>query len=220
MGSTADAPPSDLEYTDPPAHYANHANGIVTKPTILHLGDPIIYNHSLHSQLSSKYTIINPAPPSLERSAFKKHLQDGTWGDFSAIMRPFWNTGGEMGRWDKELIELLPTSMRVMNTEVAVYESDDTGVLAEFGMCVCISFMQRADSYAIPDCMIVNASHCTACRQETPPAPAIPETYIFHSVPRWDHFLLISSTIWLQVSSTAMALTPQPNPSPIWLCII
>ena len=142
MGSTADAPPSDLEYTDPPAHYTHHANGIVTKPTILHLGDPIIYNHSLYSQLSSKYTIINPDAPSLERSAFKKHLQDRTWGDFSAIMRPFWNTGGEMGRWDKELIELLPTSMRVMASAGAGFDWVDTGVLAEFGMCVCISFMQ------------------------------------------------------------------------------
>ena len=188
MGSTADAP-SDLEYTDTLTHHTNRSNGIVTKPTILHLGDPIIYNHSLYSQLSSKYTIINPAAPSLERSAFKKHLQDRTWGNFSAIMRPFWNTGGEMGRWDQELIELLPTSMRVMASAGAGFDWVDTGVLAEFGMCVCISFMQRADSCAIPDCMIVNASHCTACRQETPPAPAIPETYIFHSLlPRWDHF--------------------------------
>ena len=219
MGSTADAP-IDLEYTDTFAHDTNHSNGMVTKPTILHLGDPILYNHSLYSQLSSKYTIINPAAPSLERSAFKKHLQDRTWGNFSAIIRPFWNTGGEMGRWDQELIELLPTSMRVMASAGAGFDWVDTGVLAEFGMCVCISFMQRADSCAIPDCMIVNASHCTACRQETPPAPAIPETYIFHSVPRWDHFLLISCTIWIQASSTAMAPTPQPNPSPIWLCII
>ena len=216
MGSTADAP-IDLEYTDTFAHDTSHS---VTKPTILHLGDPIIYNHSLYCQLSSKYTIINPAAPSLERSAFKKHLQDRTWGNFSAIMRPFWNTGGEMGRWDQELIELLPTSMRVMASAGAGFDWVDTGVLAEFGMCVCISFMQRADSCAIPDCMIVNASHCTACRQETPPAPAIPETYIFHSVPRWDHFLLIFCTIWIQASSTAMAPTPQPNPSPIWLCII
>ena len=154
MGSTADAP-IDLEYTDTFAHDTNHSNGMVTKPTILHLGDPILYNHSLYSQLSSKYTIINPAAPSLERSAFKKHLQDRTWGNFSAIIRPFWNTGGEMGRWDQELIELLPTSMRVMASAGAGFDWVDTGVLAEFGMCVCISFMQRADSCAIPDCMIV-----------------------------------------------------------------
>ena len=192
MGSTADSP-SDLKSAHTLADNNNtnnntnnnnhiHSNGIVSKPTILHLGDPIIYNHSLHSQLSSKYTIINPAPSSLERSAFKKHLQDRTWGDFSAIMRPFWNTGGEMGRWDKELIELLPTSMRVMASAGAGFDWVDTGVLAEFGMCVCFSFMQRADSCAIPDCMIVNASHRTASRLETPPAPTIPETYIFHSV--------------------------------------
>lgn len=225
MGSTADSP-SDFKHTDTFAdtnqnknNKNNHSNGIVTKPTILHLGDPILYNSALHSRLSSKYAIINPSPSSLERSAFKKHLQDQTWGDFSAIMRPFWNTGGEMGRWDKELIELLPTSMRVMASAGAGFDWVDTGVLAECGMCVCISFMQRADSCAIPDCMIVNARHRKACRQESPPAPTIPETYIVHSVRSVGYILLISS-IWIQASSTAMAHTPQPNPLPIWPCTI
>lgn len=186
MGSAADSP-SDIKYTDTPDdnYHDAHADGIDTdKPTILHLGDTIRYNRTLYSQLSSKYTIINPAATSLERSAFKKHLQDRTWGDFSAIMRPFWNTGGEMGRWDKELIELLPTSMRVMASAGAGFDWVDTGVLAEYGMWVCISFMQRADSCAIPDCMIVHARHRTAYRQQIPPSPTIPETYILHSVRR------------------------------------
>ncbi len=46
-------------------------------------------------------------------------------------------------------------------------------------------FMQCADTCAIRDCMIVNARHpMRAYRQEKPPPPSIPETYIFHSVQR------------------------------------
>lgn len=43
-----------------------------------------------------------------------------------------------MGSWDRELIELLPTSMQVMASAGAGFDWVDTGVLAEFGMCVCI----------------------------------------------------------------------------------
>lgn len=43
-----------------------------------------------------------------------------------------------MGRWDRELIELLPKSMRVMASAGAGFDWVDTGVLAEFGMCMCI----------------------------------------------------------------------------------
>ena len=43
-----------------------------------------------------------------------------------------------MDRWDRELIELLPTSMKVMASAGAGFDWVDTGVLAEFGMCVCI----------------------------------------------------------------------------------
>ena len=43
-----------------------------------------------------------------------------------------------MGSWDRELVELLPTSMQVMASAGAGFDWVDTGVLAEFGMCVCI----------------------------------------------------------------------------------
>ena len=171
MGSTADSL-SEVKYTAIPDHHhhqhQNHhphshaqSNGITHKPTILHLGDPIHYNPDLYSHLASNYTIINPPASSLERSAFKKHLQDRTWGDFSGMMRPFWNTGGEMGRWDRELIELLPTSLRIMASAGAGFDWVDTGALAEYGMCKFFfsHFMQCADTCVTRDCMIVNARH-------------------------------------------------------------
>ena len=142
MGSTADSLP-DIKSAHPTDDH-HHSNGIVTKPTVLHLGGPIRYNHLLYSQLSAKYTIINPPPASLQRSVFKQHLRDRTWGDFSAIMRPFWNTGGEMERWDRELIELLPASMRVMASAGAGFDWVDTGVLAESGMHILCSVLTAA----------------------------------------------------------------------------
>lgn len=38
------------------------------------------------------------------REEFKKNLREGVWGDFIGMYRPFWNTGGEMGGWDEELV--------------------------------------------------------------------------------------------------------------------
>ena len=43
-----------------------------------------------------------------------------------------------MGRWDRELIELLPPSMQVMASAGAGFDWVDTGVLAEFGTYMCI----------------------------------------------------------------------------------
>jgi len=104
-----------------------------SKPVVLHLGDPIEYNTELHGRLESQFDIINPLASDLERPAFLNHLRNKTWGDFAAIMRPFWNTGGEMGRWDRELISLLPKEVKVYASAGAGYDWVDTDVLAEYG---------------------------------------------------------------------------------------
>jgi hypothetical protein len=44
----------------------------------------------------------------MRREEFKKALQEKRWGDFVGMYRPFWNTGGEMGNWDKELMYVRP----------------------------------------------------------------------------------------------------------------
>ena len=109
-----------------------------TRPTVLHLGGPIEHNHRLHERLRSQFDIRNPELADLERPAFIHHLKERTWGDFDAIMRPFWNTGGEMGKWDRELIELLPGSVKVYASAGAGYEWVDAGCLAEHGEFFCL----------------------------------------------------------------------------------
>lgn len=103
------------------------------KPTVLHLGDPICYNHDIYARLLSQFHIINPPISELDRPAFIANLKNRTWGDFQAIMRPFWRTGGEMGRWDRELIELLPKAVKVYASAGAGFDWVDTETLAEFG---------------------------------------------------------------------------------------
>lgn len=107
---------------------------LMMRSTILHLGDAIRYNTKLEARLRSQFHIIRPSPSDLHRGAFIQHLKDRTWGNFSAIMKPFWSTGGEMGRWDEELIELLPPSMRVMASAGAGFDWVKTDLLAERGV--------------------------------------------------------------------------------------
>jgi hypothetical protein len=111
------------------------------KPIILHLGDPIEYNHDIYQRLQSQFDIVHPAPADRQRPAFLRHLREKKWGDFHAIMRPFWNTGGEMGRWDRELIEQLPKSVKVYASAGAGFDWVDTDILAEFGKCVECAFL-------------------------------------------------------------------------------
>lgn len=63
-----------------------------------------------------------------------KALREQRWGNFDAIFRPFWNTGGEMGRWDKELLPLVPTSCKIFASAGAGFDWADVDLLAERGM--------------------------------------------------------------------------------------
>ncbi|KAL4731005.1 hypothetical protein ACLX1H_003047 [Fusarium chlamydosporum] len=119
------------------------------KPTILHIGDPIKYNHDLYKELSSKFTIIRPSQEERQRDSFLASLRERKWGDFQAVMRPFWVTGGEMGRWDKELIPLLPKSVKVYASAGAGYDWADVDIMAEAGILYCNG--AAASSEAVAD---------------------------------------------------------------------
>lgn len=74
----------------------------MAKPIVLHLGDDIRWNHDLYKELQEKFEI--KRSNSMGREEFKDALKTGKFGDFFAMYRPFWNTGGEMGKWDEELM--------------------------------------------------------------------------------------------------------------------
>lgn len=121
-----------------------------TKPIVLHLGDPIKYNNDLYKQLECQFTVIRPTIEERQRPAFLAALRDKRWGDFSAVFRPWWATGGEMGRWDEEeLIPLLPGSLRVFASAGAGYDWADAGALAARGVVYCNG--AAASSEAVAD---------------------------------------------------------------------
>lgn len=108
----------------------------------MHIGDPIEYNTEIFEKFSSSFTVIRPSTQERQRDAFLQALREKKWGDFAAVLRPFWNTGGEMGRWDAEMIPLLPKSLKVFASAGAGFDWADTDLLAEagsfFSHCLCL----------------------------------------------------------------------------------
>ena len=109
-------------------------------PRILFLGDPVKYEPKIYERLKSQFDIVRPSNEQLQRPAFLQHLEGGSWGDFQAIMRPSWHTGGEMGKWDEELINLLPLGVKVYASAGAGYDWVDTDCLAEHGASMEIHY--------------------------------------------------------------------------------
>ncbi|KAI9758614.1 MAG: alpha mannosidase-like protein [Chaenotheca gracillima] len=109
----------------------------MSKPILLHLGDPIQWNHDLYKTLEQQFDIVINEEP--DRASFIQALKDDKYGQFVAMYRPFWNTGAEMGNWDAELIGLLPASTRIYASAGAGYDWVDTKSMAEKGIVYCNS---------------------------------------------------------------------------------
>ncbi|OJJ97005.1 hypothetical protein ASPACDRAFT_63311 [Aspergillus aculeatus ATCC 16872] len=118
------------------------------KPKVLHLGDPIKYNHDLYARFAATFDVIRPPTAERARPEFKRALQERRWGSFDAILRPFWNTGGEMGNWDEELIALLPESVKIIASAGAGYDWVDVECLARYGITYCNGAAASSESVA------------------------------------------------------------------------
>ncbi|OLN89089.1 Glyoxylate reductase [Colletotrichum chlorophyti] len=123
-------------------------NGTHARPRVLHIGDPVKYNPDTYAVFSAQCEIIRPPTPERQRPAFAAALRDRKWGDFSAVFRPFWGTGGEMGKWDDELVPLLPPSCRVFASAGAGFDWADTQLLGERGIIYCNSGLAAAEAVA------------------------------------------------------------------------
>ncbi|KAG9252207.1 uncharacterized protein F5Z01DRAFT_236254 [Emericellopsis atlantica] len=115
---------------------------------VLHIGDPVRYNLGTYAQFSAQCEIIRPEAHERERTAFLQALREKRWGDFHAIFRPFWGTGGEMGRWDAELIDVLPSTVKVFASAGAGFDWADTKLLGERGIVYCNSGLAAAEAVA------------------------------------------------------------------------
>lgn len=119
-----------------------------SKPRILHIGDPIRYNPQTYLELCTHYELVRPSGEERQRPAFIQALKEGRWGDFHAIFRPFWGTGGEMGNWDAELIGLLPKTVKVFASAGAGFDWADTKLLGERGVIYCNAGLAAAEAVA------------------------------------------------------------------------
>lgn len=106
---------------------------MASKPIILHIGEPIKYNHTFYDEEFSKRFEVRHNED-LDRASFMQALRDKKYGDFSAIFRPHFQTGGEMGQWDEELIALLPPSVRIFASAGAGYNWADVDALGRRGV--------------------------------------------------------------------------------------
>ena len=109
------------------------ATEVWQKPIVLHIGDPVKWNTELYAQFSKDFTVVRPSFEERQRDQFMKSLKKKKWGNFAAIFRPFWNTGGEMGNWDKELIPLIPQSCKIFASAGAGFDWVNVNILAQRG---------------------------------------------------------------------------------------
>ena len=118
-----------------PSRFTTTPAGTVSgsKPRVLHIGDPVRYNPETYIALNTQCEVVRPPAEDRQRDAFVQALKERRWGDFHAIFRPFWGSGGEMGQWDAELIDLLPSTMKVFASAGAGFDWADTQLLGERG---------------------------------------------------------------------------------------
>ena len=105
----------------------------MSKPIVLHIGEPIKYNADFYeNEFCSKFDVVRNE--CLDRPSFIQALRDKKYGDFSAIFRPHFQSGGEMGDWDDELIALLPPSVRIFASAGAGFNWADVDTLGRRGI--------------------------------------------------------------------------------------
>ncbi|KAF6808784.1 putative d-mandelate dehydrogenase [Colletotrichum plurivorum] len=103
------------------------------KPIVLRLGEDIKYNHDYYRDVfTSRFDVVANEEP--DRASFIAALKAGKYGDFAAIFRPHFQTGGEMGQWDDELIGLLPPSVRIFASAGAGFNWADVDALGRRGI--------------------------------------------------------------------------------------
>jgi hypothetical protein len=67
------------------------------KPKVLHIGDPIKFDHKLYDELSSKFDIIRPSLEELQRQPFMNALKNGDYGNFETFLE-YRRRDGSMGQ--------------------------------------------------------------------------------------------------------------------------
>ncbi|KAH7347588.1 2-ketogluconate reductase [Plectosphaerella cucumerina] len=103
------------------------------KPIVLRIGEDIKYNHDYYRDVfADRFDVVACEEP--DRGSFITALKTKKYGEFSAIFRPHFQSGGEMGQWDDELISLLPSSVRIFASAGAGFNWADVDALGRAGV--------------------------------------------------------------------------------------
>ncbi|GAO49687.1 the Holo forms of Rhodotorula Graminis D-mandelate dehydrogenase At 2.5a [Saitoella complicata NRRL Y-17804] len=111
------------------------------KPRVLYLGAPLRYKQDQFKEFCEHFEIITEEVP--ERQKFIQNLKDKKYGDFAAILKPHFESGNDFRvdregkRFDKEIIDLLPSSMKIMAGGGAGFDPIDTIELGKRGIYYC-----------------------------------------------------------------------------------
>ena len=100
---------------------------------VLLLGHKPYHNAETVERLYRTCEVIETHRGDRERANFLQNLRTKKWGDFDAILRPFWYEGDEMEPLDKELIDLLPESLKIHSSCGAGYDWMDIPMYTEKG---------------------------------------------------------------------------------------
>lgn len=105
----------------------------IGKFRVLLLGHKPYHNAETVDRLYRTCEVIETSKSERERPNFLENLRTQKWGDFDAILRPFWYEGDEMEPFDGELISLLPRSLKVHSSCGAGYDWMDIPLYTEKG---------------------------------------------------------------------------------------
>ncbi|KAL4866204.1 hypothetical protein BDV12DRAFT_199396 [Aspergillus spectabilis] len=132
----------------------------MAKPVVLHLGDPVKYNHDFHdNDFLHLFTVVRN--DALDHPSFIQALKEKQYGDFVAIFRPHFQSGGEMGQWDDELISLLHPPFAYL----PLLEQASTGLMSkrwddvESGTRMAPGYRMKQSQIQLSDPGIFTATH-------------------------------------------------------------
>ncbi|KAI1121353.1 hypothetical protein F5Y10DRAFT_288507 [Nemania abortiva] len=106
-----------------------------SKPKVLYMGHPIMYAHEEWLSFKEKFDIVSYDVQSREE-AMKAFAEGGKYSDVEAIMRPSL-ASNILPSLDEELVQSLPSSLKIISYCNHGYDGEDTEALERRGIWYC-----------------------------------------------------------------------------------
>lgn len=114
---------------------SNHPTHTMTKPTILYVGQPIMFAHDAWARFEKKFNVLTYDLQS-KAEVIEAFSEGGKFSKIDGIVRPNLATN-MLPALDKELIAHLPPSCKIVSYCNHGYDGEDTGELQRKGVWYC-----------------------------------------------------------------------------------